>query len=114
MALGAVAIARSSAGAREHSSWQDAAQREGRRYGVEEGYVRASLEGREFNPPANRRTWLDWCLVIGTSAVFLVLAVVARTPHVYIDLGWAAAVGIAMLVLLSTCGIALWRTTRFR
>ncbi len=46
MALGAVAIALSSATEREHSRWQDAAAREGRRYGVEEEYVRAGMEGR--------------------------------------------------------------------
>ncbi len=48
MALGAVAIALSSATEREHSSWQDAADREGRRYGVEDEYVRAGMEGRAF------------------------------------------------------------------
>ena len=45
MALGAVAIALSSATEREHSSWQDAAEREGERYGVEDEYVRAGMEG---------------------------------------------------------------------
>src|SRR6202043_485182 len=48
MAMGAVAIALSSATEREHSSWQDAADREGQRYGVENEYVRAGLEGREM------------------------------------------------------------------
>src|SRR5450432_784693 len=40
MALGAIAIALSSATEREHSSWQDAADRESQRYGIEENYVR--------------------------------------------------------------------------
>lgn len=114
MALGAVAIALSSAGAREHSSWQDAADREGRRYGVENGYVRASMEGREFNAAANRRTVLDWLLIGTTTALFVALAAMARIPRIDIDLGWAAVITAAMLALLATCGIALWRTTRFR
>jgi drug/metabolite transporter (DMT)-like permease len=46
MGLGALAIALSSASEREHSSWRDAAEREGQRYGVEDGYVRAGMEGR--------------------------------------------------------------------
>src|SRR5450755_1209999 len=68
MALGAVAIALSSANEREHSSWQDAAQREGQRYGVEGEYVRAGMEGRAMagTPsgagPSNR-TLLDWLLI---------------------------------------------------
>ena len=114
MALGAVAIALSSATAREHSSWQDAAQREGKRYGVEGEYVRAGMEGRQFGAGPSNRTLLDWILVLGTTAIFVVLAVMARLPHMEIAMGWAVALTIAMLALLATCGIALWRTTRFR
>src|SRR6202162_2483751 len=47
MALGAVAIALSSATEREHSRWQDAADREGQRYGVEGEYVRARMQGKQ-------------------------------------------------------------------
>src|SRR5206468_5053313 len=46
MAAGAVAIALSSATEKEHSSWRNAAAREGERYGVEHEYVRAGMEGR--------------------------------------------------------------------
>jgi hypothetical protein len=114
MALGAVAIALSSATEREHSSWQDAAQREGKRYGVEGEYVRAGMEGRQFGAGASDRTLLDWLLILGTTALFVVLAVMAKLPHMDIAMGWAVALTIAMLALLATCGIALWRTTRFR
>lgn len=121
MALGAVAIALSSATAREHSSWQDAADREGQRYGVAGEYVRAGLEGREMEgarsgagASATTRTLLDWLLILGTTALFAGLAIMARLPHMDIALGWAAALTVAMLALLATCGVALWRTTRFR
>src|ERR1700686_4502704 len=113
-ALGAVAIALSSATEREHSSWQDAAQREGKRYGVEGEYVRAGMEGRQFGAGHSDRTLLDWVLILGTTAIFVALAVMARLPHMEIAIGWAVALTIAMLALLATCGIALWRTTRFR
>jgi drug/metabolite transporter (DMT)-like permease len=119
MALGALAIALSSANAREHSSWQDAAEREGRRYGVEDEYVRAGMEGRGMknSPPdsaANSRTLLDWLLILGTTALFAGLALMAKLPTVEISAAWAVALTVAMLALLATCGIALWRTTRFR
>ena len=124
MALGAVAIALSSATEREHSSWQDAAQREGRRYGVEGEYVRAGMEGREMTgkevagKPSHAiptaRTLLDWLLIVGATAIFALLAVMARLPQMDIAWGWAIALTVVMLALLATCGIALWRTTRFR
>ncbi len=124
MALGAVGIALSSATEREHSSWQDVADREGQRYGVEGEYVRAGMEGREVKAPelqgealiasAGGRTFLDWLLILITTGLFAVLAVLARFPHVDLALGWAVVLTVAMLALLATCGLALWRTTRFR
>jgi len=124
MALGAVGIALSSATEREHSSWQDAADREGQRYGVEGEYLRAGMEGREMKAPelqgeariasAGGRTFLDWLLILVTTGLFAVLAVMARLPRVEIAMGWAVALTVAMLALLATCGLALWRTTRFR
>ena len=138
MALGAVAIALSSATEREHASWQNAAQREGLRYGVEPEYVRAGMEGREMSSrrmrqaysgrdatsretqdttqsaSASGRTFVDWILILGTTALFAVLALMARLPHMDIGLGSAVALTVVMLILLATCGIALWRTTRFR
>jgi hypothetical protein len=113
MALGAVAIALSSATGRERSRWQDAAEREGKRYGIAGAYVQASMEGREFEGGGSDRTFLDWLIIGGVTAIFVVLAVMAQLPHMDINLRWAAAVMTAMLLLLVGCGIALWRTTRF-
>ena len=114
MAAGAVAIALSSATERERSSWQDAAQREGDRYGVEHEYVRAGMEGKSYDNVAHSRTILDWLLVLGTTALFAALALVARLPHLGISFGWAVVLTAAMLALLAAGAIALWRTTRFR
>jgi hypothetical protein len=114
MALGAVAIALSSATEDEHNSWRDAADREGRRYGIEEEYVRAGMEGREFAARAGGRTIIDWLLILGSSGLFVALAAMAKLPRMNISLAWAAVVGAAMLFLLAFCGLALWRTTRFR
>jgi hypothetical protein len=124
MALGAVAIALSSATEREHSSWQDAAEREGTKYGVEGDYVRASMEGREMKgrriegieteAVPLRRSWIDWALIVGTTGIFVALASVAQLPRVDFSLGWAVAVTLAMLWLMVSCALALWRTTKFR
>lgn len=113
MALGAIAIALSSATGREHLHWQNAAQRETRRYGLDAAYVRAGMEGKEFNRGQMRRTLLDWLLICGATSVFVALGASARFPVIHINLGWAAAVSVAMLSLFAVCGIALWRTTGF-
>lgn len=113
MALGAVAIALSSASGHEHSQWRAAAEREGKRYGVGDAYVRAGMEGRETEGRAGHRTFIDWLLVASVTTIFGALAIMARIPRMDIDLPWAALVSAAMLLLLLGCALALWRTTRF-
>ncbi|HEX3819735.1 MAG TPA: GRP family sugar transporter [Candidatus Sulfotelmatobacter sp.] len=113
MALGAVAIALSSATEQEHSSWRNAATREGERYGVEDEYVQAGMEGRAFGA-AHSRTALDWLLILGTTAMFVVLASMARLPMIEISVHRAIALTAAMLAVLFVGAVALWRTTRFR
>jgi drug/metabolite transporter (DMT)-like permease len=114
MAVGAVAIALSSATEREHSSWRDAARREGERYRVEREYVRAGMEGRDFGSAHVSRSLLDWLLILGTTILFVILASMARLPKIDFSGAWAMALTVAMLALVATCSVALWRTTRFR
>jgi drug/metabolite transporter (DMT)-like permease len=114
MALGAVAIALSSATEREHSSWRDAAHREGERYRVEREYVRAGMEGRDFGSARDSRSFLDWLLILGTTVLFAILASMARLPQIDFSGAWATTLAVAMLALVVTGSVALWRTTRFR
>jgi len=71
------------------------------------------MEGREFEGGLSRRSFVDWLLVGGVTAIFVAVAAMARLPRFDLNLTWAAAVSAAMLFLLVGCGIALWRTTRF-
>lgn len=114
MALGAVAIALSSATMREHSCWREAAHRESERYSVEREYVRAGIEGREFGSAPVSRSLLDWLLILGTTVLFVILASMARFPQIDFSGAWAAALTAAMLAFVLGCSVALWRTTRFR
>lgn len=113
MALGAIAIALSSATGREHSRWQSAAEREGQRYGIDAQYVQAGIEGREFQGGGSRRTWIDILLVATVMGVFIVLGAMARIPRHQISLKWTLVLSSAMLAVLVASTIALWRATRF-
>lgn len=112
MALGALAIALSTAPFQEHARWQDAARRDAARYGVDPQYVSARLLGRDLDPPAGRTLW-DWLIVAAATAVFLGVATFAQAPQLPIAYPWAAALTLAMLLLLGASGVALWRATRF-
>ncbi len=114
MASGSVAIALSSATEREHSSWRDAADREGQRYSVNDGYVRAGMEGTHFGSQENNRSIVDWILILGTTALFICLGFLARFPQMDISLTAATVLVLAMIALLTAGAAALWRTTRFR
>ncbi|MFI5092246.1 MAG: GRP family sugar transporter [Candidatus Acidiferrales bacterium] len=119
MAAGAGAIALSNVSGNEHTHWKQAAEREGRRYNVDAGYVQAGLSGRdagsEHGQPTGRsgRTWLDWLLVLAASAIFLTLAVLARAPSMALNWPALVALAAATLIFLVACGLALWKITRF-
>ena len=113
MAIGAGVIAFSSVSRREHLRWQEAAAQEGARYGVDPAYTRARGEGRETSAVRHRRTWIDWVVVSAATATLVGFAGVARAPELAIRGGWAAVLAVVTLGMLTGCGVALWRTTRF-
>ena len=116
MAAGAGAIALSSVTGKEHGRWQQAAYREGERYGVSTDYVQAGLAGKEWQSSASAgrsRTWLDWSIVVLVSAVFLGVAIVTRVPPLTLNWIAVAVLSIILLIFLAACGSALWKRTRF-
>jgi glucose uptake protein GlcU len=114
MAIGAGIIALSSVDRREHARWQEAAEREGRRYGVKPEYTHARIAGEAGAIGATRRRRaLDWIVVAIASAVIIGFALVARAPQIAINVGWALALIVATTAMLLSAGSALWRATRF-
>ena len=114
MMLGVGAVAFSSATGEEQTRWKEAAQREGRRYGVAADYVEARMDGRQAaSESAPSRTIWDWLLVAAATAIFVFFASIARVPQ--LSLNWlpAGLLIIALLVLLLICTLVLYRTTRF-
>ena len=114
MMLGVVAVAFSSASGEEQTRWQEAAEREGRRYGVARDYLEARMDGRQAaDEAAHSRSLWDWLLVAAATAIFIVFAGMARVPQITWHGGPAALLTAALLLLLFICTLALWRTTRF-
>lgn len=114
MMLGVVAVAFSSASGDEQTRWKEAAQREGRRYGVARDYVEARMDGRRAaDESAHSRSIWDWLLVAAASAIFVVFAGMARVPQMSLHAGPAALLIAALLLPLIICTLALWRTTGF-
>src|SRR5439155_16366110 len=111
MAAGAAAIALATARPEEHLRWQEAAGREGARYGVDPAYVRSGLAGE--GTTVRTRTWLDWGIVIAATAVFVGFGLVARVPELAVGGGAMVALVAASLGLLGGTGWLLWRTTGF-
>ena len=113
MALGAGVIALSSVTRSEHSEWEEAALREGSRYGVDAEYTRARGRGRDPTAARYRRTWVDWLLVGVATATLIGFASIAEAPQLTLRREWALALSLATLAVLAGSGIALWKTTRF-
>ena len=114
MAVGAGVIALSSVDRREHLRWQEAAEREGNRYGVRAEYTQARIAGEAGAIGATRkRTAVDWLVVGLATAIIIAFAIVARAPQISVHLGWALALIVATVAMLVTAASALWRATRF-
>jgi hypothetical protein len=112
MALGAGIIALSSVSRSEHSHWQQAAAKEGDRYGVDPEYTRSRIAG-ESASIVRRRTWIDWLVVSVATATIIGFAPVASAAVISVDGEWAAMLAVVTLGMLAFAGLALWRATRF-
>ena len=116
MAAGAGAIAFSSVTGKEHVRWNEAAHREGKRYGVSADYVQAGLAGEDSNGQTadkRDRTWLDWSIMAFATTVFIVLATMCRVPGIAVNWTAVTLLSAILLVFLGACGTALWTATRF-
>jgi drug/metabolite transporter (DMT)-like permease len=116
MAGGAALIASSSVTRSEQVRWQAAAQREADRYAIDQDYLQTGWSSdatSRARKPGIERSWLDWILIFAATAVFVVLATMARVPD--LNLNWVAVIVLcaALFIFMFACGTALWKTTRF-
>jgi len=113
MILGALFIATAKASAAEHSSRNEALERECTRYGLSYRDVLLAQSGEEFGDRSERRRWWDVLIVLAGTSVFVWLGVHAVVPPLSMNLYWIAGLGVIMLVSLVLCGYRLYRRTRF-
>ncbi len=113
MILGAFAISTAVAGAREHSSTNEALLRECDRYGLDYNRTVASMAGDEFGGRDERRRWWDYAIVLAATGVFVWLGVHATIPPLAMNMHWVALLGVILLLSLVAGGWSLWRRTRF-
>jgi drug/metabolite transporter (DMT)-like permease len=114
MMLGVAAIAFSSATGAEQIEWAAATRRECQRYGMDNRFVAARMQGEDMSAETRGvRGPLDWIVVALATAVFLFFAALTRAPSLPFHGSVAASLSVAILILLVVCGVTLWRTTRF-
>jgi len=113
MIVGALAISTAVASSREHTSRNEALERECDRYGLSYREVLLAQSGDEFGSRSERRRWWDYAIVLAATGLFLWLAINAVVPPLAMNLRWAAALSGVLAVALAGGGWALWRQTRF-
>ncbi len=113
MIVGALFISTAKASAAEHSSRNEALERECTRYGLSYREVLLAQSGEEFGDRSERRRWWDVLIVLAATGVFVWLGVHAVVPPLTMNFEWIAGLGVIMLVSLVLCGYRLFRRTRF-
>jgi glucose uptake protein GlcU len=113
MILGALAISTAVASSREHTSRNEALERECIRYGLSYREVLLAQSGDEFGSRKERRRWWDVAIVVAATSLFVWLGVHAVVPPLAMNPRWIAVLSAILLLALGGGGWALWRQTRF-
>ena len=113
MILGALFISTAKAGAAENSSRNMALERECDRYGLDYNEILLAQSGEEFGNRSEKRRWWDIAIVLTATGVFLYLGIHAVIPPLTMNLRWAAALGVVLIVSLVLCSLRLYRQTKF-
>ena len=114
MIAGAVAISMAAPPASELENWRAARNRECVRYGLDAETVEAVVQGDDpLADEVHRRRWWEILIIGGASAIFMWLAVGARSQRIFVDIPWMWVLIAGTMAPLLVCGTLLWRRTRF-
>jgi drug/metabolite transporter (DMT)-like permease len=112
MILGALLISAAKASGTEHTSRNEAMERECIRYGMDYQKVMLAQDGEEPDG-SSRRRWWDYAILLAATAIFVRLAFLAAVPQILLNFGWAAFLLVILALSLVACGYLLYRRTRF-
>ncbi len=112
MILGAVVISSAIAGQSEHSSALDVLRKDCDRYGMDFAKTVAANRGQETVGTNDRRRWWDYLIVATAVGVFVRLATWAAIPPIAMNLHWLPLLAIVLIVSVTACTWALWKTTK--
>jgi drug/metabolite transporter (DMT)-like permease len=114
MILGAAAISMAVAPDAERAARRTAVARECERYDLRFEQAEASLAGEDpLSAEAPSRRWWDALIVATAFGVFVWLARGTKRPSIPLDVRWTVVLVIAMLAMLTGCGMFLWKRTNF-
>lgn len=113
MIIGALFISTAKASAGEHSSRNEALERECSRYGLNYNEVLVAQSGDEFGHGPDRRRWWDHVIVLAATGIFIWLACKASVPPLAMNLRWIAVLTVILLASLIGCGYRLYKQTGF-
>lgn len=113
MIVGALFISTAKASAAEHSSRNEALERECDRYGLEYQAVLLAQSGDEFGDHSESRRWWDYAIVLAATGIFFWLGRRAVVPPLAMNMRWLVLLAVLMLVSLLGCGYRLYKQTRF-
>jgi len=112
MIVGALFISTAKASAGEHSSRNEALERECSRYDLDYNQVLLAQSGDEFGGN-DRRRWWDYAIILTAITVFIWLAWKAAVPPLNMNLRWVAALSVILIASLIGCGYRLYKQTGF-
>jgi hypothetical protein len=113
MIVGALFISTAKASAAEHSSRNEALERECDRYGLDYNEVLLAQNGEELGHRSEGRRWWDYVIILAAVAVFIWLGAKAVVPPLAMNFRWVAVLGALLLVSLIGCGYRLYKQTGF-
>jgi hypothetical protein len=113
MILGALFISTAKASAAEHSSRNEALERECDRYGLDYNRVLLGQSGDQGGQRTEGRRWWDYAIILTAVAIFVCLGTKAVVPPLAMNFKWIVVLGAFLLVSLVGCGYRLYKQTGF-
>jgi glucose uptake protein GlcU len=111
MILGALSISSAVAGQGEQSSIKEALRRECDRYDLDYDRVLVEFSGIESGAKQGRRRWWDYLIVTLAAGIFGWLAIWTAVPPIAMNFYWLAVLVAVLVVSITVCTRALWKTT---